>query len=139
MKYFLFLFITFTSFLFSNSKEEKIFYIDNLRVIENPTMNSPSYIPKDFIPEEAQFNKYFELDSFSIEAGLFIQTNLSREELIVFYESSFKKNDWRIFRKDIQKDSMVYQVENVSKRVISIIIRNVGSVSMIKLFYKRSR
>lgn len=125
--------------VFSQPNNESLTKYDNLRIVENPDKSTASNIPRAFIPEKSNLIQFFELDIFSTESGLFLTTENNFEILEKFYEEAFKANDWKIFRKDKRENLVLFQVENGSKRIYSILIRKFGSLSKIKIFYKRAR
>ncbi len=139
MKSILIFFILFSIFSETKPSKEIFTYYDNLKFVESPDKSTATNIPKAFIPENSILNQFFELDIFSTEGGLFLTSENNFDTLEKFYEESFKSNDWKIFRKDKNEKLLLYQVENGSKRIYSILIRKNDSLSKIKIFYKRAR
>ena len=128
----------FLTFLFTLSAEqESITQYNSLRVITNPEKSSIVFIPKEFIPESAKLKNFIENDIIASEAILVIETNEKSSSIIPFLEKQFKNLDWRIFRKDINQSNSVFQVENSSKRILSILILEEKNFTKIKYFFKR--
>lgn len=137
-----FIFVFFIAlFLFSEQvpRKENFTYYNDLKIIENPEKSTATIIPKAFIPENAKLLKFFELDIFSTEGGLFFLTQNDFNKLEKFYEDSFNQNDWKVFRKDKSDSILLFQVENGSKRIYSILVKKENSDFKVKIFYKRAR
>jgi hypothetical protein len=120
-----------------SAEQESITHYNSLRVVTNPERSSVVFIPKEFIPESSQLKNFIENDIIATEAILVIETNEKSSTIIPFLEKQFKNLDWRIFRKDINQKNSVFQVENSSKRILSILILEEKNFTRIKYFFKR--
>ncbi|HMV42574.1 MAG TPA: hypothetical protein PK079_20570 [Leptospiraceae bacterium] len=127
--------------IFAEELKEETFQFENLRVIKRPASLPNNVIASDFIPSGATILQAVELTNVTgmiPEAGLFLESKNTTEELIKFYENALASRDWRIIQKDNKGNKSVLLGENPSKKVMTILIRDEKDYRVVKVFYRRS-
>jgi|GEM_PF-1702900 hypothetical protein len=140
MNKFIILFFILFSLLISQEVKEETFQFENLRVIKRPTTPPRAVISNDFIPANAVVIQSVELTNLASvipESALFLESSLSVEELIQFYEKVLQARDWRILQKDSKGNKSVILGENPTKKVMTVLIRDDKDNRVVKIFYRR--
>lgn len=125
---------------YAQELKQEIFQFDNLRIIKRPVTLPNNVIPGDFVPAGATILQAIELTNLTgmlPEAGLFLESKTTTEELLKFYESALVSRDWRIIQKDSKGNKSVLLGENPSKKVMTVLIRDEKDYRIIKVFYRR--
>jgi len=133
---FLCVYIFGTSHLFAGEK----ITIENLTLSILPP-EYPKSIPMGFVPEGSRLLYSTDLKKYgfeSVEISLFFESNMSKDELLVYYEVFLKGLDWRILQKETNSKKSLFLAESPGKKnILTILMTQKGTGSFIKLFSKK--
>ncbi|MDX1957659.1 MAG: hypothetical protein SFU98_03750 [Leptospiraceae bacterium] len=106
-----------------------------LKIFKKPSILpwglTPNFIPENSVP-------IFSIETESRESFFQIHHDWDLKKMTEFFETVIKKEDLHLLQKEQKEDSVVFLAENQTKRVYSIIIRRMGNITDVKLYYRRN-
>ncbi len=138
------LLLFFSVTLLSNCRAGKDFFketyaFDRITISHEPE-RIPSAIPRSFLPSSVKFIDSVELRSgFSNprESFLYLESDLSTEEIKKTLETRSSLGDWKVLQKEEDKNRTSYLFEGFIKKSLSIIVYDFGDKRVLKYYFKK--